>query len=160
MLLFHKIIVTALGAGYSPVAPGTAGAVVGVLLAYCLQWLAVCETADGIATCLLGLIFFFLFLGIYSTNQLEPLWGKDPSRVVIDEVVGVWIALLWLPVSWPWWLAAFVLFRFFDIAKPLYIRRVERLPGGWGVMLDDVVAGAYAMLLLNLCYWVVNLVSG
>lgn len=73
----------------------------------------------------------------------------DPSSVVIDEVVGMWIALLLLPKSFPVAIAAFVLFRFLDIIKPQPARALERLPNGWGIMLDDVVAGLYANLILH-----------
>lgn len=77
----------------------------------------------------------------------EPYWGEDPSRVVVDEMVGVWITLLAAPAGHVWYgLAAFVLFRFFDILKPLGIRRMEKLPGGVGVMMDDVLAGVYGFI--------------
>jgi phosphatidylglycerophosphatase A len=69
---------------------------------------------------------------------------------VIDEMVGMWIAVLGLPVSWQYWLAAFLLFRFFDIFKPLGVRRLEKIEGGWGVMLDDVMAGVYTNVLLQM----------
>ena len=73
---------------------------------------------------------------------------KDASEVVIDELAGQWIALLVVPLDWRWWLAAFVLFRLFDIVKPGLVRMAERLPGGLGVMADDVVAGVLAAALL------------
>ena len=73
---------------------------------------------------------------------------KDASEVVIDELAGQWIALLVVPPDWRWWLAAFVLFRIFDIVKPGPVRMSERLPGGFGVMADDVVAGVLAAALL------------
>ncbi|KAF5032078.1 Phosphatidylglycerophosphatase A [anaerobic digester metagenome] len=69
--------------------------------------------------------------------------------IVIDEVVGVWLAALALPIRWQYYLAALVLFRFFDIVKPLYIRKIDAMTGHWSVMLDDVVAGAYAAILLH-----------
>ncbi|MFD2146419.1 phosphatidylglycerophosphatase A [Mucilaginibacter antarcticus] len=89
-------------------------------------------------------------LGVWSGNKVEPLWGKDHSRVVIDELAGMFISLLFVPVTIPYLIAGFVLFRFFDIVKPLYIRRLEALPGGWGVMADDVLAGVYASLILQI----------
>lgn len=90
-----------------------------------------------------------LLIGIYSGNVVEEIWGKDHQRVVIDEVVGMCIALLYVPLKWPYILIALILFRFFDIVKPLYIRKLEALPGGWGVMADDVLAGIYANLILQ-----------
>jgi len=89
-------------------------------------------------------------LGIWVGNIVEKDWGKDSYRVVIDEVAGMFISVLFVPPDWKWMLIGFVLFRFFDIAKPLYIRRLEALKGGWGVMLDDVLAGIYANILLQI----------
>ena len=81
---------------------------------------------------------------------MEALWGKDSYRVVIDEVAGMCLTLLFVPVRWQYVLIGLLLFRFFDIAKPLYIRKMEALDGGWGVMMDDVLAGAYSNLILQL----------
>lgn len=89
-------------------------------------------------------------LGIYSSGKVEAGWGKDSYRIVIDEWVGMSLALLFVPVRWPNLLTGLVLFRFFDIAKPFYIRKLEELKGGWGVMMDDVLAGIYANLVLQL----------
>lgn len=82
---------------------------------------------------------------------MEKYWGEDPSRVVIDEMVGVWIPLLVVPAG-DWWyvVAAFVLFRFFDIVKPLGVRRMERFRGGVGIMMDDILAGVYSAILLGI----------
>ena len=90
-----------------------------------------------------------LGLGTLVAQRVEPAWGKDSSRVVIDEVAGMWVTMLLVPVTAPRLLAGLVLFRFFDIVKPLFIRRMEQLPGGLGVMMDDVLAGLYANLLLQ-----------
>jgi phosphatidylglycerophosphatase A len=76
--------------------------------------------------------------------------GKDSYRVVIDEVAGMWVSLLFVPITTPTLVAGLVLFRFFDITKPLYIRRMEKLPGGVGVMMDDVLAGVYTNILLQI----------
>lgn len=94
-----------------------------------------------------------LVLGTWVAQRVEPAWGKDSYRVVIDEVAGVWVGLLGVPLTGPRLLVGLVLFRFFDIVKPLYIRRMEKLPGGYGVMLDDVLAGVYTALLLHLGLW-------
>lgn len=88
-------------------------------------------------------------IGVYVGNQVEPDWGKDSYRVVIDEVAGMWISVLFLPQTIWLLIAGFILFRFFDIVKPLYIRRMENFKGGWGVMLDDVLAGIYANIVLQ-----------
>jgi len=90
-----------------------------------------------------------LAIGIYSAGKVEEKWGKDSSRVVIDEVAGMCLTLLFIPVRWQYVLTGLILFRFFDIVKPLYIRRMEKLKGGWGVMMDDTLAGLYSNLILQ-----------
>ncbi|HEY5325619.1 MAG TPA: phosphatidylglycerophosphatase A, partial [Mucilaginibacter sp.] len=93
------------------------------------------------------------FIGVWSSSVVEPIWGKDPARVVIDEVAGMCISLLFLPVNIKYVLCALILFRFFDIVKPLYIRKLELLPAGWGIMMDDVLAGFYTNILLQAVVW-------
>ena len=106
-----------------------------------------------------ALVIVFTFAGIWAADKLETYWGEDPSRVVVDEMVGVWIPLLAVPNDdkWFWYvIAAFALFRIFDIAKPLGIRRMESLKGGVGVMMDDVLAGVYSFILLVGARWVIG----
>lgn len=98
-------------------------------------------------------IWVLFLAGIWSTANVQPLWGKDPSKVVIDEVLGQAIALFALPWHPLTALGGLVLFRFFDIAKPLGIRRMERIPGAWGVMLDDALAGLYANIVLQVLWY-------
>jgi phosphatidylglycerophosphatase A len=93
---------------------------------------------------------FITFLGIYVGNKVEPEWGKDSYRVVIDEVAGMLVTMLFLPANLYLLLAGLVLFRFFDILKPLGIRKMEALPGGTGVMMDDVLAGVYGNIILQI----------
>lgn len=89
-------------------------------------------------------------IGIYVGDKVEPFWGKDSYKVVIDEVAGMLITMVFVPHN-PWLLlAGFILFRFFDMVKPLFIRRLEKLPGGTGVMLDDILAGVYSNILIQL----------
>ena len=145
---FHKLNATVLGAGYSPFAPGTMGALVGVVMLFFIKWFQP-EIASFTWGLLLATIVFTL-LGVWSTNELEKEWGKDPSKVVVDELIGFWISVLWIPAEWYFLLIGFVLFRFFDIAKPLGIRSLEKIKGGWGVMLDDVLAGIYANIVLQI----------
>jgi len=80
---------------------------------------------------------------------MEAKWGKDSYRIVIDEVAGMCLSLLFIPVRWQYMVIGLLLFRFFDIAKPLYIRKMEQLHGGWGVMMDDMLAGLYSNLALQ-----------
>ncbi|WP_309569494.1 phosphatidylglycerophosphatase A family protein [Bacteroides thetaiotaomicron] len=103
--------------------------------------------------------FFFTFAGIWAANKLESSWGEDPSRVVVDEMVGVWIPLLAVPDNgqWYWYvIAAFALFRIFDIVKPLGVRKMESFKGGVGVMMDDVLAGVYSFILIAVARWVIG----
>lgn len=149
--LFHIIVASGFGSGFSPFAPGTAGAALATVIWFILAFL-VSPTILLIVT--VSLIIIFTILGIWSANVLEPTWGKDPSRVVVDEMVGVWIPLLACDVEhWYYAFAAFVLFRFFDIFKPLGIRRMENLKGGVGVMMDDILAGVYSLLILLVIRW-------
>lgn len=143
-MIFHKIISTSLGIGYIGKGAGTYAAIFTCLLWYFFQ-VGTHEPpfAPVIITLLLTLI------GVISASKVEVLWGKDHNRVVIDEVAGMCITLLFIPIKIKYIIAGLVLFRFFDIVKPLGIRKLEKLPGGWGVMADDVLAGIYANLLLQ-----------
>lgn len=94
-------------------------------------------------------------IGIGVATKVEPHWGKDSSKVVIDEVAGMCVSLLFVPVTPVWMITGFVLFRFFDMVKPLYIRKTEALPSGWGVMADDLLSGIYANLVLQaIRHWI------
>ena len=146
------IIGTGFGAGFWPWGPGTAGAVLATAIWFVLQGLL---TTAALQLTILALILLFSALGTWATQRLMPFWGDDPSRVVVDEMVGAWLALL--PVAlWPsagasaWWppLAALLLFRFFDIAKPLGIRALDLRRGAFWVMADDLLAGIYAAIVL------------
>src|SRR5690606_13705222 len=138
----HQLISTSLGIGYIGKGAGTLAAVVTAFCGYMLQ---AGEIPDITAQWLVTLLI--MLLGTWSAGHVEKQWGKDHQRVVIDEVAGMCISLLMVPLSVPYIAAGLILFRFFDIAKPLYIRRAERLPGGWGVMADDILAGLYTNLL-------------
>ncbi|MFT2010724.1 phosphatidylglycerophosphatase A [Pontibacter sp. 13R65] len=146
MLKVHKLVSTSLGIGYIGKGGGTVAAVAVCLCLYALHQLG----GDQLVTWLPLVTLLLTGLGVWSSDQVEPHWGKDDKKVVIDEVAGMCITMLFMPVTLSTLAVGLVLFRFFDIAKPLYIRRLERVPGGWGVMLDDVVAGVYANILLQL----------
>lgn len=152
MRFLHKFIATGFGSGYFPVAPGTAGAFVGVLLLWGMHKGYYAFYSDPKVFLLLflaiGLLFFFG--GVVSTDHLEDEWGKDPSKVVMDEIIGLWITMLFVPVTLFNLAIAFGLFRLFDIWKPLGIRKMEELKGGLGVMMDDVLAGLYANVFLQI----------
>jgi phosphatidylglycerophosphatase A len=151
------LIATGAFSGYSPWASGTVGTLVGLAIAV----IPGAESAPILASMILaGFIAGALTAQKVARavgHQLTPVASRlksrlqpgtdphpDPSIVVIDEIVGIWIALLLLPKTVLAYALAFVLFRIFDVLKPEPARALERLPGGWGIMLDDVVAGAYA----------------
>jgi len=141
-------IATCGGIGYFPVAPGTAGSAVGIVL---VAALGRAHLAPGWSWALLTAAAVSIFLvGAWAAGRAEKFFGRtDPGHVVIDEVAGQVITFLALPeASWKWLLAGFLLFRFFDVVKPFPARRAERLPGGWGIMTDDVLAGLYSLAAL------------
>lgn len=138
-----RIVSTFLGAGEFPVAPGTFASLVAVgihafgLCRLSLPWRAL-------------VIVGTYFLGVAAASATARALGeRDPRRIVIDEVVGQWIALFLSPAAWRPLLIGFFLFRLLDILKPFGIRRVEALPSGWGIMSDDVAAGLAALAVLQ-----------
>ncbi len=142
-------ISTGLGSGYSPFAPGTAGTALAVLLF--LPFGAFCASRGGAGTGIyVAGTLVLTGVGIWAATRAEPIFGKkDASQVVIDEIAGYLVTMFALPVSWPWALAGFAAFRVFDIWKPWPIDGLQRLKGGWGVMIDDLVAGLYGCALLH-----------
>ena len=141
-------IATAGGAGYFPIAPGTAGSVVGVALVVGLALLPLPRAGSIVVLAAASLVLFAL--GVWAAGEAERFFGRvDPGQVVIDEVVGQMLTFLLLPhATWKWLVGGFLLFRAFDIVKPFPARQAERIPRGWGIMLDDVVAGLYSLAVL------------
>jgi phosphatidylglycerophosphatase A len=95
------------------------------------------------------LIIVFTILGIWSAGYVEKEIGDDPAIVVIDEVVGQWIALLFIPFTLIPVITAFILFRVFDIFKPFPIDQSQALKGGYGIIIDDIIAGVYANIIIQ-----------
>jgi len=149
---FQKYIATGLGSGYSSLAPGTAGAILGILLLFIFNKLLFTYNVSSVYITILDLvaIIFFSFLGVYSIKEVHQIWPHDDNKIVIDEVVGVWIAALCVPLNWKYYLAALVLFRFFDIVKPFFIKKFDQMHNDWSVMLDDILAGVYALITLQI----------
>ena len=130
-------LATGFGSGLSPFAPGTAGTLVGVLI--CL----LCMPMPPILRLLF--VLTFLALSFYVAGQAEKIYQKkDDQRIVIDEIIGFQVTMLPVAINVLYLCVGFVLFRIFDILKPFPINNLQRLPGGWGVVIDDVVAGIYA----------------
>jgi phosphatidylglycerophosphatase A len=142
-----SLIATGLGAGYSPVAPGTAGS----LLA--LPFLPVlAHLRDGAPAVYSILLAAMVVLAIWAADRVSRDWQTvDDGRIVIDEVAGMMVAGAFLPGTWTAALTVFVAFRIFDVWKPVPIRQLEkRLPGGFGVVTDDLLAGVYAGVAVRL----------
>ncbi len=143
-------IATFFGVGFLKPGPGTWGSVAAVLLWAAFAWLAHPSPRVLFVALLIG-IFLSLLFGIPAASVVErESGGHDPQCVVIDEVAGQWITLLLCPADWRHGLIALVLFRLFDIVKPFPVRLLERLPGGWGIVFDDVAAGLYAFGIASL----------
>jgi phosphatidylglycerophosphatase A len=140
--LATKLFASALFSGYSPIASGTMGSAV----ALAFYFIPGFESIAIIGTSIL-IVFTF---GIKAATIMERRYGHDPAEVTIDEVVGMWISLFLLPKKILVALAAFVLFRLLDIIKPPISRHFDRMHGGVGIMMDDVIAGIYANVLLQI----------
>ena len=142
MRLVAKILSTCFGIGLFPVAPGTVTSIVAVL---CYYFIPILQNTSV----LLSLVALCTFVGIWSGTLMEEEFGNDPSIVTIDELAGQWLALTFLPEGWLPALLSLAFFRYFDIAKPGPVDAVQRFPGGWGIMADDLLAGLFANLVVR-----------
>src|SRR5271154_4317337 len=144
------LIATWFGCGLSPVAPGTAGSLAGLVIAIALNL----AFGWGPLTFLL-LAAILTAPGIWAATVIEKREGlEDPGKVVVDEVIGQWVTLAGAPVlNWKTFLVGFAVFRLFDVLKPPPARQFERLPGGWGIVADDVMAGVYGALAIFVLGW-------
>lgn len=145
MRALARFIATLGPVGSTPIAPATAGSAVVALAGYFIP-------APALWVALL-LILACSALAVWSAGAAELSLGHDAKPIVIDEVVGQCLALLFVPHHWLAFFAAFVLFRIFDVLKPLGAREIQRLPGGWGVVADDVIAGLTACGAFHLGFW-------
>ena len=147
---FSRLFATVFYLGYSPLFPGTITSFFTLILLYFLPEISV------IYSSLILTILFFL--GVWSSAQVAIFEKEhDPSIVVIDEVVGMWLSLLIVPKIWWLYGVAFLLFRFFDIVKIYPINKAEKLDKGWGIMLDDVIAGLFSFCLVHFIkFWFIK----
>jgi phosphatidylglycerophosphatase A len=145
MIGLQKIIASCFGIGY--IKGG------GTIAAFfcCVPWYLLSATERWDYH--LAITITVTVLGVWVAKGVEKDWGKDSSRVVIDEAAGMMISLLFIPVTLPYMATGFILFRLLDITKPMLIRKTEMLPGGWGVMMDDILAGLYTNLILHTIMW-------
>ncbi|MGV3519716.1 phosphatidylglycerophosphatase A family protein [Luteitalea sp.] len=142
-----RAVATVLGIGYVPFAPGTFGSAAGLAV------FAAVRAAGGPVVEAVTIVLVLL-VGAWAATAAETHFGHiDPGPVVIDEVLGMLVTLAFLPVSVTGALVGFVLFRVFDVIKPPPCNSLEALPGGWGVMSDDLMAGVYACVCVRLLAW-------
>jgi len=140
--IFEKMLGSGFFTGYIPIVPGTFGSLAGLLI------YAIPGFEDPMII-IPGIIIFAAY-GIYVGNKFDKIYGKDPRQCTIDEVVGMWISLLFLPKRIVVSVIAFVVWRVFDIIKPFPAKNLEKLEGGLGIMIDDVVAGLYSLIILQI----------
>ena len=146
--LLSRRFATLFGIGFAPFAPGTAASLVSLPFAALIYWL-------GGELALMAAAVIASFVGYWACElYVRQTGNEDPSEAVIDELAGQWFACALAPLTWQGYLAAFVLFRFFDMTKIWPVSAAERVRGGWGVMLDDIVAGWIAgAIVVALHYW-------
>jgi len=149
MIRLAFAIATIFKVGYIPIAPGTVGSIVGLLV----FWLIKDSASFTIEMFVAAALFF---AGVWASTIVEQVLERhDPGVVIIDEVVGMLVALMLLPPTITVMFLAFLLFRVFDIIKPYPARSCEQLSRGWGIMMDDVVAGLYVNVLIHMILWIV-----
>jgi phosphatidylglycerophosphatase A len=137
---FEIFLGTGFFSGYSPIIPGTAGSFVALII----------YLIPGFENPTIMLVFISLatVIGIPLGTKFEHAYGKDPSKFVLDEFVGTWLALITLPKTLIIVVLSFILWRLLDILKPFPARQLERINGGWGIMLDDIISGIYTLILM------------
>lgn len=142
--LAEAFVGSVLFTGYSPIAPATVTSLLVLVPVYFLVRLPLWHALA---------VFVLFFIGVKLAGDLEKSWGRDAGRITIDEVVGTLITFFCIPVSVWGLIPGFFLWRFFDIVKLPFINRSQRLPGGWGVMVDDFLAGICANVALRVVIW-------
>ena len=143
---FEKLIGSGFYTGYIPFASGTWGSLAALII-YLIPGFEK-------PVVIIPAIILFTILGIFTGNKFDVIYGKDPGECTVDEVVGMWISLLFLPKTLLIITAAFISWRAFDIIKPSPARQLESLKGGVGIMIDDIVAGLYSLIFLHLILFI------
>ncbi len=146
--ILEKILGSGFYSGYFPVASGTVGSLVALIIYFIPgfeQWFII-----------VPLTIIFAAYGIYVGTKFENVYGKDPSECTIDEIVGMWISLIALPKTILIVVATFLLWRVLDIIKPPPARNLERLEGGIGIMIDDVISGLYTLIIMHLVVYLLG----
>lgn len=149
-----EVFFTGFYSGYVPFAPGTAGSLVGLLL-YVLQHYLLGHNLHWSVNLIAIAVLFYPSVVICGMGE-QFFGAKDPGPVVWDEIIGYFVTMLFLPYSWKLAAVGFVLFRIMDIVKPFPAAQLQSLPGGLGILIDDIVAGLYACGLLHLILYLLN----
>jgi len=142
--VFSATIASTFGSGFFPIAPGTVGAFIAIVVLYLLP-------AISAWTLFFSSVIFF-FIGVWVSTEAEKKWGHDAGRINWDEVVGMMVTVLALPKVWFIYVVGFLLFRLFDVVKPYPANASQALPRGWGIMVDDVIAGIYSNIILQIVF--------
>ena len=145
---FEKFIGSGFYTGYSPVISGTVGSLAGIII-YLIPGFEKLYI-------IIPSIVVFIFYGIYLGNKFEIKYGKDPAECTVDEVVGTWISLIALPKTIGIIITAFIVWRILDIIKPPPARNLEKLKGGLGIMIDDVISGIYTLIIMHLIVYLLG----
>ena len=145
---FSIIYSTFLGVGYFPKAPGTAGTLAAAIVYWLLPEYFFTSARNSFFV--LGCVLLFSLISVYFISKAEKKLGHDNGKIVIDEFLGYFIAVVFLPKTLTVLIVSFILFRIFDIFKPEPVNMLQKLPAGWGVMADDLMAGIYANLGLQI----------
>lgn len=145
---FEKFIGSGFYTGYSPYISGTVGSLAALII-YLIPGF------ENLFIIVPAIIIFMVY-GIYVGNKFESEYGKDPSQCTVDEVVGTWISLIALPKTIAIIITAFFLWRILDIIKPPPARNLERLKGGLGIMIDDVISGIYTLIIMHLVVYLLG----
>ncbi len=143
---FEKLIGSGFYTGYITIASGTFGSLVAIII-YLVPGF------EQLEIIIPAIVVFFIY-GLFISSKFEKVYGKDPSQCTVDEVVGTWIALIALPKTFLVVLTSFLIWRALDIIKPFPARTSEKLPGGLGIMMDDVISGVYSLIILHLTVYI------
>jgi phosphatidylglycerophosphatase A len=139
---FEKLVGSGFYTGYIPIASGTFGSLAAIVLYFIPGF-------EKLEIIIPAIVLLFVY-GLFVSSKFEKVYGKDPAQCTVDEIVGTWIALLALPKTLLIILTSFLIWRSLDIIKPFPARTSEKLPGGLGIMIDDVISGLYSLIIVHL----------
>jgi phosphatidylglycerophosphatase A len=143
---FEKLVGSGFYTGYIPIASGTFGSLAAIVLYFIPGF-------EKLEIIIPAIVLLFVY-GLFVSSKFEKVYGKDPAQCTVDEIVGTWIALLALPKTLLIILTSFLIWRSLDIIKPFPARTSEKLPGGLGIMIDDVISGLYSLIIVHLIVYI------